>query len=123
VDESNHNDNVLDDRYTLISDSQDEIQQLKTITGKAEAVDSVVKVSNTHRAELVQFMYNVNEELTESVSLKGLLGGKPNLGVVYTKEESDVRERNAKLETDDKLDAKQGTPTDSSFATLLDCTG
>jgi hypothetical protein len=31
----------------------------------------------------------------------GILDARPNLGVAYTKEESDVKETNSKLETDD----------------------
>jgi len=59
--------NVLDDRYKLITESQTEIKD--STTNKADTVDSVFKVTNTYRTELMQFMLcNESSELTETTS-------------------------------------------------------
>lgn len=96
---------ILDDKYELMTDSQNEIQHLTT--KQANAVNSVFRVSNTYRTDYMQFLlYNEQSELTESVNLKGNLDGQPDSGAVYTKEALDVRTTDAKHESDDRSNAK-----------------
>jgi len=92
--------NVLDDRYKSITGSQNEIEEIQT--NKADIGDSVFKVSNTYRSDLMQFMlYNESFKLTETTSLKGLLNEKANLEHIYTKEDIDVRSIDARFQTTD----------------------
>jgi hypothetical protein len=61
---------VLDERYKLITESQTEIEEIQN--NKADTVDSVFKVSNNYRSDLMQFMlYNESSELTETTSFEG----------------------------------------------------
>ena len=75
---------VLDDRYKLITESQAEIEEIQN--NKADVIDTVFKVSKNYQSDLMKFkLYNENYEVTETISLKGLLADKANLEHIYTK--------------------------------------
>ena len=114
--------NVLDDRYKLITESQKEIQDIQN--NKADIVDSVFKVSNNYRSDLMQFMlYNESSELTETISLKGLLSEKANLEHIYNKEEVDVLLIDPQFQTtDDNLLTFYGTENTTLKALLAEKT-
>jgi hypothetical protein len=89
---------VLDDRYKLITESQNEIEEIQM--NNADTVDSVFKVSNNYRSDLMQFMlYNESSELTETTSLKGLLNEKANLEHIHNKEQIDIKLMDPQFQT------------------------
>ena len=111
---------VLDDRYKLITESQKEIQDIQN--NKADTVDSVFKVSDNYRSELMQFMlYNERSELTETISLKQLLSEKANLEHIYSKEDVDVLLIDPRFQTtDDSLLTFYGSKITTLKALLAD---
>jgi hypothetical protein len=91
---------VLDDRYKLITEAPTDLENIQNT--KADTDDSVFKVSNNYRSRLMQFiMYDENSDITEVISLKGLLSEKANWEHVYTKEEVDVLLIDPRFQTTD----------------------
>ena len=58
------------------------------------------KVSNNYRSKLLQFiMYDENSDISEVISLQGLLSEKANLNEIYTKDDVDAKLIDPRFET------------------------
>jgi len=112
--------NILDDRYKLISEARTDLENIKNT--KANTADSGFKVSNNYRSRLMQFiMYDENSDITEVISLKGLLSEKANLEEIYTKDDVDVKLIDPRFETtDDNLLTFYGTENTTLKALLAE---
>jgi hypothetical protein len=111
---------VLDERYKLMTEAQSEIQEIQN--NKADVVDSVFKVSNNYRSDLMQFMlYNESSDLIETISLKKLLFEKANLEHIYSKEQIDMKLIDPQFQTtDDNLLTFYGSENTTLKALLAD---
>jgi len=111
---------VLDDRYKLITESQAEIEEIQN--NKADIIDTLFKVSNNYQSDLMQFkLYNESYEVTDTISLKGLLAEKANLELIYAKEEVDSMLTDPEFETtDDNLLTFYGSVNTTLKALLAD---
>jgi hypothetical protein len=91
--------NILDDRYKLITEARTDLANIQNT--KADTAESVFKVS-CNRSRLMQFiMYDENSEITEVISLKGLLSEKANWDEIYTQDDVDVKLIDPRFETTD----------------------